>query len=560
MTTAYNKRPSVRGRVHESEKSSSAAAFIEWNQPKSPAIRVLMTLFGAALIAVFSFFNWVGIRAQYLGGEDLSFNKFKLMSPEMMKEINDKFAFHEIFGVVESVGATPEEILWIPAREFTDFSMIFTGITITLVAAFVFLFLSILACKSKAQTPLAYIGFTLGMLAPLGFIVTIITINSVAAMAALELTVFPFLALLSGFIALVYCVRYPVAVDAKGRRNSFLSRSVTAFVPVKNDGVKEGLRKVVFTAALVSFIYFAATLGFDLFNEWKAGKLQDLLGSKIGMEVDLDDEDFAKLRNTKPLPDYLALWRENNDMVGYIRIGDTKVDYPVLQTARPSTTGLTGQFYLDHDFYGERSRGGAIFADHRNNFGIGDDGQVTSDNTILYGHNIATGNYFAALSNYHRTTADGTLSFYKTNPTIQFDTLYEKHEWKVFGTVLFNTQEDFGEIIEYWNKLNFYGEDDFNDYILTIMDRSVLFTDVDITYGDKLLTLSTCYWPYGESVDTRAVIFARRVREGESSDVDVEKAKYNRQAIRFAEEERRIGTLYPGSRVWDTSYLLSYSG
>jgi len=335
---------------------------------------------------------------------------------------------------------------------------------------------------------------------------------------------------------------------------------VTTFVPVKGDGVKESIRKVIFTTAVICFIYFGSTLGVDLFNEWRAAMIQRRLEIDKSREVDLNDSRFDNIRDLNPQY-YLALWAQNNDMVGYIKIGDTKVNYPVLQTDN-------NRFYLDYDFDKNESKGGAIFADYRNRF----DPYEISDNTILYGHNIATGNYFAALSNYHTLgTRFNDLEFYRTYPTIQFDTLYEKMEWKIFACVLFNTKEEHGEVYNYWRQLEFEDENHFNTYILDVMDRSVMLTDVDIEYGDQILTLSTCFWPYGEAVDARCVIFARRVRDGEDSNVDVSKASINQGVFRFDTERNRMGNKWhgrnPGGRVnennpetWDyEKYLKSYN-
>jgi sortase B len=249
------------------------------------------------------------------------------------------------------------------------------------------------------------------------------------------------------------------------------------------------------------------------------------------------------------------LYKENNDTVGYIRIGDTKVDYPVMHTDNNG-------YYLKFDFYGNSSKGGAIYADCNNRF----KGLDISDNTVLYGHNITTGNYFASLTNYY-TTANGLksrdASYYKKYPIINFDTLYEKAEWKVFACALFNAEARHGELFPYWTTHDFDDADHFNEFVLGVMDRSVIFTDVDLEYGDKLLTLSTCYYPMGNpnhgGVDCRVVVFARKVREGESSHVDIEKAESNPYVWRFDKEREMYGNTWIG-RVWDyETYLNSYN-
>ena len=79
----------------------------------------------------------------------------------------------------------------------------------------------------------------------------------------------------------------------------------------------------------------------------------------------------------------------------------------------------------------------------------------------------------------------------------------------------------------------------------------MFFTDVDLEYGDELLTLSTCYYPLGkENADTRFVVFARRVREGESEEVDTSVAKQNPDPLYFDYWYQTHGTKW-GGRNWD---------
>ncbi|MCL1903676.1 MAG: class B sortase [Oscillospiraceae bacterium] len=539
MTSTYNKRPRARGKVRESNKNP--IAYIEWITPKNNGARILLILAGMIPLAVLSLLDWVKIGADNLGIEEtLSFNKLSLVTS--IDELSKL-----LFQIVQPMTSTPTELQLESLAEFeawfTGFKGIFILVLIMLILALAALILSIVFGKSKARAPFAFLGFGLGAATPIVFFYAISTINAKAGVTVLELTLFTYLALLAGLLAMVYCISYPAIGDARGKRNSPFTRAVTSFVPVKGDGALESTRKLIFTAALISFIYFASTLGVDMFNEWRANRINSDLKKDKDMTIDIGEDPF----NREPRF-FNALWEKNNDVVGYIEIKDTKIDYAVLQTDN-------NDYYLDYDFDHNPSKGGWIFADFRNKL----DGFDISDNTILYGHNITTGYYFAALSNYYRKTVDSTLSFYKEHPIINFDTRYEKAEWKVFASVLFNTQEEFGDVFQYWNVTEFEDEDEFNDYILEVMDRSVLFTDVDLEYGDKLLTMSTCYWPM-TGVDTRVVTFARKVRPGESKDVDFDKAKYNTGVLRFDKEKQIYGDVWNG-RVWDAEkYLKGYKG
>ena len=355
---------------------------------------------------------------------------------------------------------------------------------------------------------------------------------------------------------------------ARKKENIFVKLR-NAIFPCKGDSVTESVRKVVFDIAVVALIITGGSLIFDVVDRavetgkdsQLAEKYDDLRNedeATIEGQLNLSDEEKEAIRKEQPdiLPSFMELYNQNDDIVGWITVGDKDgkigqiVNHPVMQSA-------DNDYYLTHSFERKETKGGAIFADYRNQFDAG----KLSGNTVLYGHNIWDGTMFAKLTRYYDATLFGEysdkLGFYKENPTIIFDTLYERAEWKVFACVLFNTDEKNGEVYPYTQIQDFESEASFNSFILDIMDRSVLWTDVDLTYGDEILTLSTCYYPYGENIDTRCVVFARKVRDGESTEVDVSKAQRNENPLMFTYQYQVLGGSWKG-RTWDTSKLLSY--
>ena len=172
---------------------------------------------------------------------------------------------------------------------------------------------------------------------------------------------------------------------------------------------------------------------------------------------------------------------------------------------------------------------------------------------------MMSGEFFGYLGHYvPKDTSKEPCAFYKVHPTLMIATPDGGSQtYKIFAGMLANTQEQYGEVFNYTTKTKFRDKDDFNNYVLEIMDRSWFFTDVDLTYGDQLVTLSTCLWPLGKDVDTRWVLFARKVRPGESEYVDVSKAERNYYAKLFDYYYNVIGTQWYGS-TWDRSKLLSY--
>lgn len=354
---------------------------------------------------------------------------------------------------------------------------------------------------------------------------------------------------------------------ARKKPNIFI-RLRNAIFPVKGDSVTESVRKIVFDIAVVALVITGGSLLADVFDRWyqvtivdaKVEEAYDPEVDTIDGVVNLSDEEKEAVLNEKPeiLPSFMELYSQNNDIIGWISVGDSDkyiINLPVLQAD-------DNDYYLTHNFERKETKSGAVFADFRNSFENGN----LSGNTILYGHNIWDQNLggsgmFAKLTRYYDARLYGDyenrLDFYKLYPTITFNTLYEKAEWKVFACVLFNTQEEYGEVYPYTQIQDFDTKEAFNSYILDIMDRSVLWTDVDLTYGDEILTLSTCYYPFGKKVDTRCAVFARKVRDGESAEVDVSKAQVNNNPLKFSYQASVEGGEWKG-RTWDTSKLLSY--
>ncbi len=214
---------------------------------------------------------------------------------------------------------------------------------------------------------------------------------------------------------------------------------------------------------------------------------------------------------------YKHLYAVNNDVVGWLTIPNTRTDTPILQATKAQGGN---DYYLRYNYYHEFTNFGDPFMDYRNN------DQELSRNTILYGHNLQgdsldNGMCFTGVMSYH------TLEGYKNAPVITFNTLYKDYKWKVIGAFLTTTKakDDNGYVFNYiYPDMN---DEKFMQYIEQVRERSLFTTDVDVQPDDKVLTLSTCTYELGTSIDARFVVVARLVRDGESEEVDVSKAALN---------------------------------
>lgn len=189
------------------------------------------------------------------------------------------------------------------------------------------------------------------------------------------------------------------------------------------------------------------------------------------------------------LREYAQIFQMNTDMVGWIKIDGTNVNYPVMQT--PDYVN----YYLHRDFYKEYSKHGSIYANEMANL------QTPSDNVTLYGHNMNDDSMFATLHEYNDP------SFYGNHAYISFDTLFEHHVYQIIS-VFYTT--DFLDTGFAYHLFVDGTEEEFNDFVATCKDLALYETGVTATYGDKLLTLSTCDDDYADD-HGRFVVVAKRI-------------------------------------------------
>lgn len=186
--------------------------------------------------------------------------------------------------------------------------------------------------------------------------------------------------------------------------------------------------------------------------------------------------------------EYQEVYDTNNDMVGWLQIENTKINYPVMQTPD------NANYYIDHDFDKKSSKHGAIYA-------WGDaDLSKPSDNITIFGHNMADGSMFATLNNYTQKRT------WENNPMIFFNTLYEYHTYKIFA--VFKTSANIGEGFSYHKFVDAGSKEEFDQFVKTCKDLSFYDTGITPVYGDKLICLSTCEYTLDNG---RLVVAAVRI-------------------------------------------------
>ncbi len=189
------------------------------------------------------------------------------------------------------------------------------------------------------------------------------------------------------------------------------------------------------------------------------------------------------------LEEYQTLYNKNKKLIGWLKIDDTIIDYPVMQTAN-------NEYYLDHNFNQEYDKNGSLFLDkdcdvvHRNT------------NLIIYGHHMKSGKMFGNLNSY------SSKEYAEKHPLIQFDTIYEKGTYEVmyvFRSRIYNEDE---VVFKYYQFLDAASAAEFDSNMQEMAALSLYDTGVTASFGDELLTLSTCD---SSETDGRFVVVAKRV-------------------------------------------------
>ena len=192
-------------------------------------------------------------------------------------------------------------------------------------------------------------------------------------------------------------------------------------------------------------------------------------------------EEKLKIRAVNPkFEEYLKI---NNDVVGYIEIEGTNIDYPVLYNG-------DNDYYLSHNIYKQPDKYGAVFMDMTSRGAM-----ILEKNTIIHGHNFYDGELFHHLESFKKK------DFFDYYKIIKFDNLYSDMEWEVFSVYVIN--ED-----EYFLQTEFLTHEDYLAYIEMTKSVSIYWRDYIPVENDHILTLHTCS---GEFKNAHTIVHAKLI-------------------------------------------------
>lgn len=182
--------------------------------------------------------------------------------------------------------------------------------------------------------------------------------------------------------------------------------------------------------------------------------------------------------------DISKLKKENNDVVGWINVNNTNVNYPFVQTDN-------NDFYLNHSFDKSYNEAGWLFLDYRN------DSSFSNKNNIIYGHSRLDKSMFGSLSKVLKS------SWYnnKDNHIIRISLENENSLWQIFSVYKIKNEN-------YYITTYFENDNGYLNFLNTMRERSLYDFQTEFNANDKILTLSTCY-----SDDEKTVIHAKLIKK-----------------------------------------------
>ena len=218
---------------------------------------------------------------------------------------------------------------------------------------------------------------------------------------------------------------------------------------------KTVIAKLILIICLIWALYF----GYDILK-WQKSVLENAkIKDEINSDIDIADGEYNI--------DFDKLKKKNPDIVAYLRVKGTNIDYIVVK-------GKDNDYYLNHNLYKKYNIAGWIFANYINTFDEND------KNITIFGHNTKDGSMFGTLNKVLKS------DWQKNSDNLEITLITEKGEYKykVFSTYS-NKAED------YYISNSFDG-DEYVKFLNTIKSRSNYNYGIEISQNDKILTLSTC--------------------------------------------------------------------
>ncbi len=253
--------------------------------------------------------------------------------------------------------------------------------------------------------------------------------------------------------------------------------------------VEPNIKRIIIAAVICVFALSATVLLVNYIQNVRDAKtFEDLSNAKNRAVA----HEYVKASDGKLiLGEYAELYNTNKDLIGWLEIEGTVINYPVMYTPQDE------EYYLNKDFYGKSSSNGTLFVDSDCTF------HPVSDNIIIYGHNKSNGSMFSGLIKYQ------DRDYYQNNRIIRFDTIYGKAHYEIIAAFYSRVYRKSDNVFKFYNFIDAGSKEEFDAFIQNIKALSLYDTGIDAEYGDNFITLCTCT---NDGDNGRFVLVAKEIK------------------------------------------------
>lgn len=188
---------------------------------------------------------------------------------------------------------------------------------------------------------------------------------------------------------------------------------------------------------------------------------------------------YFKADTTKILDELTSYYAINQELTGWI---NNKNDINICVMKREDN-----EFYLSHSLTMANSQNGTAFMDNSCD--------ENSLNTVIYGNDTGI---FSPLWQY------SSREYVLANPTIEYSSLYEKAEYKIYAVIKGSRQSLKSSALSMCGLRTDIAKQEFDEYVNAVLNIASIKTQDTPKYGDKLITL--CTYTSGENSQCIAVL------------------------------------------------------
>lgn len=209
---------------------------------------------------------------------------------------------------------------------------------------------------------------------------------------------------------------------------------------------------------------------------------ESIIESSTEKESTIEETKEIGKKYVSPI-DFETLWKKNKDIIAWIKIPNTNIDYPILWNG-------DNEYYLHHDIDGNKTVAGSIFLD------MDDKPDFSSKHNIFYGHNMKNKSMFQNIIKFKNK------DFFEQNRDIYIYTKDKEYHLKTMAALYTDASVDKRQV-------EFETDEEFKAYIDRMTEKNS-YRQIPSDDIDKLWSFITCSYEFN---DARTILYAYEVED-----------------------------------------------